>query len=78
MTAEQLAAAVFAEAQRRPACSPERRAAAHAWAALITSANVSAARNAIPTFGMPQTQAAAAALLERLAADPASREESPA
>lgn len=68
MTADQLAAAVLAEAQRHPVRSPERRAAAHAWAALITSPTISAARSAIATFGTPQTQAAALELLRRLAA----------
>lgn len=73
MTADQLAADVLAEARRHPARSPERRAAAHVWAALITSPTVSAARSAIATFGTPQTQAAALELFGWLAAEPAGR-----
>jgi hypothetical protein len=64
--AEQLAATVFAEAERHPARSPERRAAAHLWVSLITSAGISAARNAVKTFGEPEAQAAALELLGRL------------
>lgn len=67
MTADQLAAAVLAEAQRHPPRSPERRAAAHLWASLITSPAVSAARSAVATFGTAETQAAALELLGRLA-----------
>lgn len=66
--AEQLAAEVFAEGQRHPARSPERRAAAHAWASLITSSTVTAARSAIATFGDELTQRAALELLHRLTA----------
>jgi len=55
-------------AESHPPRTPERRAAAHAWAALITSPTVSAARAAIGSFGTPQTQAAALELLGRLAA----------
>lgn len=65
--ADQFAAEVFAEAQRHPARSPERRAAAHAWAALITSSTVTAAQRAIKTFGAEQTQRDALELLGRLA-----------
>jgi len=67
INADQLAAAVLAEGQRHPVRSPERRVAAHVWAALVTSPTVSAARNAIGTFGEPETQAAALELLGRLA-----------
>ena len=64
--AEQLAAAVLAEGQRHAPKTPERRAASHLWACLITSASVSAARSAIATFGDEQTQTAADTLLGRL------------
>lgn len=67
--AEQLAAAVFAEAQRHPARTPERRAACHLWSALITSATIDAARRAVRTFGTKETQTAALELLGRLAAE---------
>jgi hypothetical protein len=70
MTADQLAAAVLAEGRRRPVRSPERRAASHLWASLITSPTVSAARSAIATFGDPETQAAALELLGRLNTTP--------
>ena len=69
--AGQLAAAVFAEAERHPARSPERRAACHAWSALITSPTVSAALKAIATFGDTATQQAAAEVLHRVAANEA-------
>jgi hypothetical protein len=64
--AEQLAAAVLAEAEQHPARTPERRAACHLWSALITSPTVDAARKAIATFGEPETQADAEQLLGRL------------
>lgn len=54
------------EACRQPVRSPERRAAAHLHTCLTTSATVSAARNAITTFGEPATHADALALLGRL------------
>ena len=66
---DQLAAAIFAEAERHPARSPERRAACHAWSALITSPTVSAALKAIGTFGDPETQQAAAEVLHRVASE---------
>ena len=66
--AEQLADAVLAEGQRHAPRTPQRRAAAHLWSALVTSPSIAAARNAIGTFGDDDTQAAAAALLGRLAA----------
>ena len=65
-TADPLAAAVLAEARRHPVRSPERRAAAHLWASLITSPTVSAARSALATFGAVETQAAALELLGRI------------
>lgn len=64
--AEQLAAAVFAEAERHQPRTPQRRAAAHLWSALITSASISAARNAVKTFGGKPAQDAALELLARL------------
>ena len=67
--AELLTAAVLAEGQRHAPKTPERRAASHLWACLITSASVTAARTAITSFGDEQTQADAAALLGRLAAE---------
>jgi hypothetical protein len=66
--AEALAAAVLAEGQRHPARSPERRAAAVLWTALITTSSVSAARKALPSFAAPETVTAALELLGRLAA----------
>lgn len=68
MDAEQLAAIVFAEAQRHKPRIPERRAAGHLWAALITSPTTDAARRAVATFGTEQTQAGALELLGRIAA----------
>jgi hypothetical protein len=64
---EQLADLTRAEAGRHPARTPERRAAAHLWAALVTTNSAEAARRAIGTFGTGDVQAAAAALLGRLA-----------
>jgi hypothetical protein len=64
--ADQLASAVLAEGQRHRARSPERRAAAHLWASLITSPNVTVARSAIGTFGADHVQAASLELLDRL------------
>lgn len=73
--AEALAAAVLAEGQRHPARSPQRRAASHVWACLVTSPSITAARTAITSFGDEQTQADAAALLGRLAAELAGAEQ---
>jgi hypothetical protein len=64
---DQAAALAFAEAARFAPRSPERRAACHAWSALITSPTVGAAKRAIATFGTERTQAAALELLERIA-----------
>jgi hypothetical protein len=64
---EVLAERARAEAQQHAPRTPERRAAAHLWTSLITSPTVSAARNAIATFGTAETQAAALELLARLA-----------
>ncbi|WP_300611050.1 hypothetical protein [Trebonia sp.] len=61
-----LAAVLQVEAERHPPRSPGRRAAAHAWAALITSPAVDAARRAITTFGTEQTRADALELLDQL------------
>lgn len=66
---DQLAALVFAEAERHPARSPGRRAACHAWASLITSPTVAAARRAVATFGDQATQAAALELLDKIATE---------
>lgn len=63
---DQLAAVVFAEAEQHPARTPERRAASHLWAALITSPTIAAAGRAVATFGDEETQHAAAGLLGRL------------
>lgn len=71
---DQLAALAYAEAERHPARSPERRAACHAWSALITSPSVAAAKRAIATFGDERTQVAALELLHRLAASTAPKE----
>lgn len=46
--------------------TPERRAAAHLRASLITTSSPQAARRALATFGEPQAQADAASLLHRL------------
>jgi hypothetical protein len=69
--AGQLAALAFAEAERHAARTPERRAACHAWSALITSPTAAAAKRAIATFGTERTQADALDLLHRLAASTA-------
>lgn len=69
--AEHLAAELFAEAKRHPARSRERRAAAHAWSALVTSPSIAAAQRAIRTFGDQQTQSDAAGVLHRVAASQA-------
>jgi hypothetical protein len=52
--------------RQHPHRSPERRAAAMAWAALITTRTAEAARRALATFGDPPTRAAAVALLSQL------------
>lgn len=69
VTVDELAAAVFAEAEAHSPRTPERRAACHAWSALITSPTVPAAVRAIETFGDPGTQEAARAVLYRLAGE---------
>ena len=61
---EQLAALVFAEGQRHPACTPERRAHGALWAALITVKSVGAVRAALEGFTSPDVAAAALELLE--------------
>lgn len=67
---EQLAELAFAEAERHPARSPERRAAGHLWIALTIppARSLDAARHAVASFGTPHAQAAAIDLLHRLAA----------
>jgi hypothetical protein len=47
-------------------CSPERRAAAMAWAALVTTKTAAAALRALGTFGDPSARAAVAGLLSQL------------
>ena len=66
----QLAGLARLEAQRQPPRSPERRAASHLLYALSEppAKSVASARNAIASFGTPQTQADALALLHQLAA----------
>lgn len=49
--------------------TPGRRAAAMAYAALVTSRTLEAARKALGTFGDSGTRAAARRLLEELARD---------
>ena len=66
---EQLAELAFAEVQRHPARSADRRAAGHLWIALTIppAGSLDAARRAIASFGPPHNQAAALELLHRLA-----------
>jgi hypothetical protein len=64
-----LAAAVLAESARHKLRSPGRRAAGHLWVCLMTTTSPAAARRAIATFGDERTQADAASLLARLAAE---------
>ena len=52
--------------RQHPHRSPGRRAAAMAWAALMTTKTPDGARRALATFGDPATRAAAAALLGQL------------
>lgn len=66
--ADTLAELARLEAERHPPGTAERRAAAHLWAALITSPTVDAARRANGTFGAGNVQADALTLLHRLAA----------
>jgi len=60
-----------AEVRRHRPRTPERRAAAHLWAWLATSATITGARRALDGFGDPRTRADAVRLLKRLAADAA-------
>ncbi len=53
-------------AVQHPQRTPERRAAAHLRASLITTSSPQAARRALATFGGAQAQADAASLLHRL------------
>jgi hypothetical protein len=52
--------------RQHPRRTPERRAAAMTWAALITTKTTDAAQRALGTFGDPSTRGAAAALLAQL------------
>jgi hypothetical protein len=52
--------------RQHPGRSPERRASAMAWAALVTTKTADAARRALATFGDPSARAAAAALIAQL------------
>lgn len=65
---DQLAELARIEAERYPARSPERRAAAALWTALITTKTVGAARSALAGFAAPDVRAAALDLLGRLCA----------
>lgn len=69
---ERLAELAFAEGQRHPARSAPRRAAGHLWIALTIppAKSVDAAKAAIASFGTPQNQADALALLHQLATLP--------
>lgn len=66
---------VRAEAEQHPARSPERRAAAALWTALITTKSVGAARSALAGFAAPDVLADAVELLHRLAATAATATE---
>jgi hypothetical protein len=65
----QLADEAFAEAERHPARSAERRAASHLWVACTVppARSVASARKAIASFGDERTQAGALALLSKIA-----------
>jgi hypothetical protein len=52
--------------RQHPRRTPERRAAAMAWAALVTTRTTDAARRSLATFGDPSARGAAAALLVQL------------
>jgi hypothetical protein len=52
--------------RHHPHRTPERRAAAMAWAALVTTKTADAARRALATFGDPSARGAAVALLAQL------------
>ena len=68
ITPARIAELAFAEAERYPARSAERRAAAALWTALITTKSVDAARSALAGFAAPDVLADAVELLHRLAA----------
>ena len=59
----ELAARAARAARQHPPRSPERRAAAACWAALVTTRTPDGARRALATFGDPANRAAAAELL---------------
>lgn len=67
-TVAELAALAELEVRKHKPRTPQRRAAAALWAALVTSATVSGALSALPAFTAPETATAAAGLLHRLAA----------
>jgi hypothetical protein len=71
MTNSEIADWAAAIVRKHSPRSPERRAAAAAWAALSTTRSVPSARRALATFGTPETQAAAEALLDHLAREAA-------
>lgn len=64
----QLAELAQAEACRHEPRTPQRRAAAALWTALVTTDSVDGARRALADFAAPEVCAAATALLYRLAA----------
>lgn len=65
---DRLAALAFAEAERHPAGSRERRAASHLYFSLTVPAarSLAAAHRAVESYGTPITQAAALALLDKI------------
>jgi hypothetical protein len=73
---DQIAAAARLEAERHPARSPERRAAAHLFVALSIppARSLAAARRAVLSFGDETTQSDALELLGRLAREMAPTE----
>lgn len=66
MTNVDLARQAARVGRQHPACSPGRRAAGMAYAALVTTKTPEAASRALSTFGDPFTRPAAAALLDEL------------
>jgi hypothetical protein len=66
---DRLADAARLEAERHPARSRERRAAAHLWVSLTVppASSITAVRRAIASYGTPETQSDALELLGRLA-----------
>lgn len=70
VTMEALSELARAHAETHRPRTPERRAAAALWAALVTTADLAAARSALAEFADPRTVADATELLDRLAARP--------